>query len=170
MVGKTIWGVGKCTLKKSAESERHSVHFADCTSVSLDPHILISGEHVFSYVHGSGSGCGADSLTHGMRETFPEPPALGVVPPQGPFAPNHLAGVSSCFCSRLMCEGPLHLETFHLDREVQRVGHIPQPKWKAHSWSRISRYMWIFSQSSQSSGLIVGVGLKIRCCESWKLL
>lgn len=56
MVRKTILGVGECTLKKSAESERHSVHFADCTSVPLDPHILISREPVFAYVQAQEAG------------------------------------------------------------------------------------------------------------------
>lgn len=36
VVVKTIWW-GKCTLKKSAESQRQSVPFADCSRVPLDP-------------------------------------------------------------------------------------------------------------------------------------
>lgn len=82
VIGKTIQE-GKCTLKKSAESERQGVPFADCTSASLDPHLLISREHVSAYVHGSGSGCGADSLQKdpwGEGTDLPTHPSPGNCP------------------------------------------------------------------------------------------
>lgn len=84
MVGKTIRGGGRgCTLKKSAESESLDVPFADCTRVSADPHLLISRERVPSYVHGSGSGCGADSLQRdlwGKGTDLPRHPSPGSCP------------------------------------------------------------------------------------------
>lgn len=55
------------------------------------------------------------------------------------------------------------------------MDHIPQPKWKGPQLEQdlqvhVDLLSVLTGLCPQGSGLIVGVGLKVRCCESWKLL
>lgn len=126
--------------------------FADSTKVSPDPQLLISGEHASACIHGSGSGCGADSPGRGSQGEGTDPPRCPS-PGSCPISKDHLSTttwqVSLATSALDSGEDLLNLETFHLDQEAQKVDHVSQSR-RALSY-RISRYMGIFSQSSKWS-------------------